>query len=89
MDDATADVESITAFADESDRPDVEHEGKELNQQLAAAVRGLPDTQRHTLILRELQGQSYQEIADATGTRMGTVKSRLARARASVASRVA
>lgn len=46
-----------------------------------AAVLGLPDEFRETLVLREFHGFSYQEIADLQGVPVGTVRSRLARAR--------
>jgi RNA polymerase sigma-70 factor (ECF subfamily) len=42
----------------------------------------LPDSYRETLILRELEELSYREIADVIGAPIGTVMSRLARARA-------
>jgi len=42
----------------------------------------LPPDQRITLILSDIEGLDYQEIADATNTALGTVKSRLSRARA-------
>jgi RNA polymerase sigma factor (sigma-70 family) len=48
---------------------------------IARAMSDLPDRSRKLLVLRELQGLSYQELADALGIPMGTVMSGLSRAR--------
>ena len=48
---------------------------------LAAALEALPLEYRETLVLREIEGLSYKEISDVVGVPMGTVMSRLARAR--------
>jgi RNA polymerase sigma-70 factor (ECF subfamily) len=48
---------------------------------LLSAVDGLPDPFRETLVLRELQEMSYRQIGEITGAPIGTVMSRLARAR--------
>lgn len=48
---------------------------------LEAAIAALPDEFRETLVLRELQGLDYRTIAEVTGVPIGTVMSRLARAR--------
>ena len=48
---------------------------------LARALQELPVALREIVILRELEGLSYKEIADFTGVAIGTVMSRLARAR--------
>ena len=48
---------------------------------LREALEALPLVWREVLILRELEGLSYKEIADVAGIKMGTVMSRLARAR--------
>jgi RNA polymerase sigma factor (sigma-70 family) len=48
---------------------------------LQAAIRALPTPHRETMILRDVQGLSYREIAEVTGVPAGTVMSRLARAR--------
>jgi RNA polymerase sigma-70 factor (ECF subfamily) len=45
------------------------------------ALEMLPSTSREVLILRELEGMSYKEIADITGMPIGTVMSSLSRAR--------
>ena len=49
---------------------------------LRRALEELPDAFREALVLRELEGLSYKEIADVTSVSLGTVMSRLARARA-------
>jgi RNA polymerase sigma-70 factor (ECF subfamily) len=51
------------------------------HEALAAAVEDLPAVFREVFVLRELEGLSYQEIADVAGVPIGTVMSRLARAR--------
>jgi len=48
---------------------------------LEAAISALPDPFRETLILRDVQGLDYREIASITGVPIGTVMSRLARGR--------
>lgn len=53
----------------------------ELDEMIKNEIRGLPEHFRIAIILRELQGLSYGEIATATHTTIGTVKSRIARAR--------
>ena len=54
---------------------------KLLAQQIRAALDRLPFDQKTALVLRELDGLSYEEIAYSLGIAVGTVKSRLARAR--------
>jgi RNA polymerase sigma-70 factor (ECF subfamily) len=51
-------------------------------RKLKAAMAGLPGEFRETLVLREMEEMSYREIAAVTGVPIGTVMSRLARARA-------
>ncbi len=54
---------------------------KELAAQLQAALDRLPFDQRTAIVLREVDGLSYEEIAYSLGVAIGTVKSRLTRAR--------
>lgn len=49
--------------------------------EVGTVVAALPEEFRTVLILRDVQGLSYEEIAEATGLSIGTVKSRLCRAR--------
>jgi RNA polymerase sigma factor (sigma-70 family) len=51
------------------------------NETLRRALEELPDAFREALVLRELEGMSYKEIADIMSVSMGTVMSRLARGR--------
>src|SRR5512140_1682015 len=54
---------------------------KELAAQLQQALDHLPFDQRTAIVLREIDGLSYEEIAFSLGVAVGTVKSRLTRAR--------
>ena len=56
-------------------------ERSERGEALARGLDRLPDWQRQVLVLRELSGLSYQEIGEKLDIDMGTVKSRIARAR--------
>jgi RNA polymerase sigma-70 factor (ECF subfamily) len=66
---------------DESDLPHDKLQNKELSEVIREAMLKLPEQFRTAIVLREVEGLSYEEIADITQTEMGTVKSRIARAR--------
>lgn len=53
----------------------------EMQHALLEALHAIPDEQREVVVLSDIQGFSYQEIAEVTGINIGTVKSRLNRAR--------
>ena len=53
----------------------------ECEQQIKRAIRSLPEVFRIAIVLREFQGLSYEEIANTTNSTIGTVKSRISRAR--------
>ncbi|HVS16070.1 MAG TPA: sigma-70 family RNA polymerase sigma factor [Thermoanaerobaculia bacterium] len=55
---------------------------------VAAAIRDLPLAFRAPLVLREIEGWTYEEIAEALGCRIGTVKSRIHRAKAQLRSKL-
>jgi RNA polymerase sigma-70 factor (ECF subfamily) len=60
----------------------------EMEAALYAAVEELPDELRTTIVLRELAGLSYEEIASAIKCPIGTVRSRLSRARVAIVSKI-
>ncbi len=66
--------------------PDENLTTREFYDQLQTAIADLPDAFRTTIILREIEGMAYEEIAEITGVSLGTVKSRIARARAKLQS---
>ena len=65
----------------EAETPETTLIAKADSAQLAAAIGALPTAFREALVLRDIHGLSYREIADVTGVPIGTVMSRLARAR--------
>ncbi|MDH7489773.1 MAG: sigma-70 family RNA polymerase sigma factor [Anaerolineae bacterium] len=81
LDDMLVEPEHDATLRDDSESP----EEFVLRQELGAAIqRGLstlPPDQRITLVLSDIEGLSYDEIAEATQVSLGTVKSRLSRAR--------
>jgi len=81
--------QATTAFEEETHTPDAQHgtpEDVALNDELArdvhAAIAALPSEYREAIVLREMEGLSYKDIADVAGVPIGTVMSRLSRARA-------
>ena len=65
--------------------PEAQLQGRQRLRNLDAALARLPAEQREIVLLREVEGLSYDELAAALGIDGGTVKSRLARARAALA----
>ena len=72
-------------FEDPGSRPDDLYRKRHLREVVEDAVEKLPPHHRNVFVLRELEGKSYEEIAEITGCNLGTVKSRLNRARNSFA----
>lgn len=77
MDDGEMDWE----IAADSPSPDEDMTTREFYEQLHEAIADLPEVFRTTIVLREIEGMPYEEIAEITGVSLGTVKSRIARAR--------
>ena len=71
----------ILHICDNTTKPDDATLGKELTDIIRDTICKLPADFRLVIILRELQGLSYEEIARITSTNVGTVKSRISRAR--------
>jgi RNA polymerase sigma-70 factor, ECF subfamily len=63
-------------------------EKKEKMQQIKKAVNGLSGDKKAVVVLRDIEGLSYDEIARITGLAIGTIKSKLARARAELQQRL-
>ncbi len=68
-------------FEDRQNRPEDLYRKRHLRELVEWAVRQLPEHHRVVFVLRELEGKTYEEIADITDCNLGTVKSRLNRAR--------
>lgn len=68
-------------IASDTPGPDEDLTTREFYDQLREAIADLPEVFRTTIVLREIQGMAYEEIAEITGVSLGTVKSRIARAR--------
>lgn len=68
-------------IACDAPKPDDQLATREFYEKLQVAIADLPDAFRTTIVLREIQGLPYEEIAEMTGVSLGTVKSRIARAR--------
>lgn len=85
MDESIGDDESgeglTRDIADSSAQPDDIVLSRETTEVIRQAMASLPEQFRTAIVLREVEGLSYEEIALLTKTEMGTVKSRIARAR--------
>ena len=82
LDDETEDSPPIKfQLLDKKCKPHEKCITSELERIIKNAILELPEQFRIAIILRELQGLSYEEIAKATHSSIGTVKSRIARAR--------
>ena len=74
-------IESPAWLADDSPSPEEEFDQAELNQAVQHCINDLPDDFRAVVIMVDIEGLDYQEVAEATNNPLGTIKSRLARAR--------
>jgi RNA polymerase sigma-70 factor (ECF subfamily) len=71
----------VIEIRDENQSPLIELERKERLSLIQKAIESLPIEQKTVVVLSDIEGVSYEDIAHITGERLGTVKSRLARAR--------
>jgi RNA polymerase sigma-70 factor (ECF subfamily) len=74
-------IETSYWLVDPQADPELQFESSELERAIQASLDKLPPIYRLMLVLVDVEGLSYEEAASAAGVPVGTVKSRLARAR--------
>jgi RNA polymerase sigma-70 factor, ECF subfamily len=74
-------IETSYWLVDPQADPEVQYESSELESVIQSSLNKLPPIYRLILVLVDVEGLSYEEAANAAGVPVGTVKSRLARAR--------
>lgn len=80
----TGDGEVVFQIAGKDDAPDVQAVKAEFVKLLSQRMNEMPRKLRQVLVLRNVENLSYEEIAEVLGCSIGTVKSRIARARESL-----
>ena len=81
LDDLTSENESFAFLRSPEEGPEQHQQRVELVRAIENCLQGLPDDQRITAVLCDVEGYDYSEIASITKTSLGTVKSRMSRAR--------
>jgi RNA polymerase sigma-70 factor (ECF subfamily) len=84
-DDETSGVENELTTAE---TPETELAAKEIAAAVNSAMEALPDELRQAVTLREIEGLSYEEIAEVMNCPIGTVRSRIFRAREAISAKV-
>lgn len=82
LDEMMDENESFAFLRSPNDSPEMHRQRVELALAIEQCLQGLPDDQRIVTVLGDVEGYDYNEIATITKTSLGTVKSRLSRARA-------
>lgn len=80
-DDEEEEIESPSWLADDAPSPEDQVSAGELDRAVQHCLSELPDEFRSVVVMVDVEGMDYQEVARAIGTPLGTIKSRLARAR--------
>jgi RNA polymerase sigma-70 factor, ECF subfamily len=81
LDDSGEEVESPSWLADSEELPEDRLQRTELGEAIQTCLNHLPEDFRAVVVLVDIQGMDYTEAAGAIGKPLGTIKSRLARAR--------
>ena len=81
LDALPAEQEHDPHLIDSAESPHAYAERMELNRAIEDEIAALPEDQRLMILLRDVHGYTYEEIAQVTGAPMGTVKSRISRGR--------
>ncbi len=71
-----------------SETPEAVLAGKQITEMVSAAMLALPEELRQAITLREIEGLSYEEISEMMNCPIGTVRSRIFRAREAISERV-
>lgn len=74
-------INNVIEIKDKKKSPHESTLAGELNSKIVNAIHSLPEPFRIAIVLREFQGLSYEEIAEITQSSIGTIKSRISRAR--------
>ena len=82
LDEIMDENESFAFLRSPNDGPEAHRQRVELALAIEQCLKGLPEDQRIVTVLGDVEGYDYQEIANITHVSLGTVKSRLSRARA-------
>ena len=82
LDEMMEEGESFPALASSGPGPESQQEQAELMRLVAGCLEQLPVDQRVVTVLCDIEGYSYQEIAEIVSVSLGTIKSRISRARA-------
>lgn len=82
IEEMTEEYESAAFLRSPADGPEQHRQRVELALAIERCLDGLPDDQRVTAVLGDIEGYDYEQIASITRVSLGTVKSRLSRARA-------
>ena len=81
LDEDNEEIESPRWLEDPSESPEESVERAELSDAIRRCLEALPDDFRAVVVLVDIQGFDYREVAEVIGKPVGTVKSRLSRAR--------
>lgn len=85
IDPEDAEAASENELARDSSTPEQEMMSRQVAETVNAAMEGLPEELRSAILLREIEGMSYEEIAAIMNCPIGTVRSRIFRARETIA----
>ncbi len=81
LDEKSEETDAYAYIQSDEPTPERAHQRQELTRAIERCLQGLPEDQRVAAVLRDVEGYDYAEIADIMGSSLGTVKSRLNRAR--------
>lgn len=81
LDEMTEEHESFSFMRSDNPGPESQQQQLEMMQAIEHCLQSLPDDQRITAVMCDVEGYAYDEIAEMTAVSLGTVKSRMNRAR--------